>query len=842
MIDELIAHYRIEQKLGEGGMGEVYLAQDVNLERPVVLKFPLGDTRGYAERHERFRVEARAAAALSHPNIAHIYSVEEAQGRTFITMEYVEGTPLEERIPKTGLPLKTFFKWSTALADALAHAHERGIVHRDIKPANVIVSHDEVPKILDFGLARIDRPDNLPGLADSPTALTGAGVVLGTVPYMSPEQAEGKPVDHRTDIFSFGALMYEMLTGTRPFKGDTGISVISSILRDSPDSVSSLRPEVPPSVGRIVMRCIEKDRQRRYQSMRDVVIELEEAKAAIVSASSTSAAAAQVVAQSRRTRVALAGGAVLVGVGIVAVALAVIRPWSAHDTPGYSSVALLPLTNASEHPADSDYLADGLSEALITKLSQLGSVRVTPWMTAQYYKKPKKAPKELAREMGVDAVIAGTIRKDAGRIHVTFSLIDGKSGFQVGGDEIDEAGDDILAVQNRISMSAARALGGTLTRNQEQTLTKPASRSAEAYEYYLRGRAGIRIGNKESSDLAAALYGKALAIDPNLAEAYAGLAAVQHTRYYYGWGRGLAELVDAEGNAKHALSLEPSLSSALRILVSIFGRSGQRERALAIGKQVAASGRQDAESLSVRSLAYYVGGLFDKVVPLGERIAELDPASRSGWGNLQGAYLSLGRYRESLAAIEQYFTRFGEHPGFRANAGCAHVGLGQMEQAEREFRRNIELAPDDFVPYLYLGALQKLTGHPDDARATWLKGAAALEATLKASPRNPRFRSFLAQFYGYLGERTKFREQEAIILSDPSTGGYQLMHLAIGRFALGERAPALELLNRAVAAGAVLPDAIEIKLQGLGELETRPEYQRLRRKYDQELDRLRALY
>lgn len=294
MENKNLAHYRIVRKLGEGGMGVVYLAEDLKLERPVALKILSDELTRSKESLERFRVEARAAAALNHAHIATIYSVEEAEGRTFITMEYVKGRPLKELIPPNGFGLRQFFQLAIPMADAFARAHEKGIIHRDIKPSNVVVSEDNVPKILDFGLARIQQA-RVAADAAGPTRsmdLTVKGAVLGTVPYMSPEQAEGREVDARSDTFSFGVLLYEALTGTRPFRGQSSASVISSVLRDEPVSMTSLRPEIPREVARIVNRCLRKDPRERYQSMLDVLHDLAEASAELETGARTGQTAA----------------------------------------------------------------------------------------------------------------------------------------------------------------------------------------------------------------------------------------------------------------------------------------------------------------------------------------------------------------------------------------------------------------------------------------------------------------------------------------------------------------------------------------------------------------------
>ncbi|MDX1645432.1 MAG: serine/threonine-protein kinase, partial [Thermoanaerobaculia bacterium] len=375
MIGHSLSHYRITASLGAGGMGEVYRARDEKLGREVALKVLPAEMAGDASRLERFQREARAVAALNHPNIVTLYSVEEEGGTHFLTMELVEGRTLGEVMSDGQIPLGRFFEIALALAAAMAAAHGRGITHRDLKPANVMLTDEGFVKVLDFGLAKLAESAGADDLTQMPTeALTQDGMVVGTIPYMSPEQIEGKPLDHRTDIFSLGVLLYEMLVGSRPFQGDTQPALMSAILRDDPPSVVAVRNDLPRHLGRVVARCLEKDPKRRYESAAGLSYELEglerEHRAESLAASSSRGEA-----ESRPVDPSPAGTRFSsIGAG----------PAEAPSAAGSSgvaalrerSIAVLPFVNRSGDP-DDQYFSDGLSEELINALSKLSGIRVT---------------------------------------------------------------------------------------------------------------------------------------------------------------------------------------------------------------------------------------------------------------------------------------------------------------------------------------------------------------------------------------------------------------------------------------------------------------------------------
>ena len=424
-------------------MGEVYRARDPKLNRLVALKVLPEHTAADPERRARFTREAQSLAALTHPHIVTIYSVEEADGVLFLTMELVEGKPLTELIVKGGLPLAQLLAVAIPLADALSAAHQKGITHRDLKPANVMVTADGRVKVLDFGLAKLIDPSPLELAASAlPTeALTGEGRIVGTVAYMSPEQAEGKPVDPRSDIFSLGTLLYELATGDRPFTGDTSVSVVAAIMKDTPRAATEVNPALPRELGRIIRQCLAKDPTRRYQSAIDVRNDLEELKREHESGDLEVARGRSPEAGATRRRVTPRQTALLVAAGafvLVAIATMALRLWFPRTAAGgpIDSIAVLPFVNGSGS-ADAEYLSDGLADTLTNSLAQIRTLRVVPRTLVARYKNQSVDPRQAGRDLNVRAVVTGRVTQRGDRLVIQAELIDVGSVAQLWGEQYD---------------------------------------------------------------------------------------------------------------------------------------------------------------------------------------------------------------------------------------------------------------------------------------------------------------------------------------------------------------------------------------------------------------------
>ncbi len=506
--NDRLGHYTIVSLLGSGGMGAVYRATDTSLGRDVALKVLPSEMAGDPERLERFRREARAVAALNHPHIVTIHSVEQAEGVHFLTMELVSGRPLDRVLADEPMPVERLLDIAQALAAALAAAHEKGIVHRDLKPANVIINISGRVKVLDFGLAKTRAAGaSLPG--DDATGLaTEAGTVLGTPAYMSPEQVSGLDVDHRTDVFSLGVMLYEMATGVRPFRGRSSAELASSILRDSPRPVTDLRATVPSELARVIARCLEKDPSARFATMADV--------------------------------------------------LRALKPGAAAPAEPGPSVAVLPFQNLSADP-DNEFFGDGLAEELLNVLTQIDGLRVAARTSSFSFKGKAIDIGEIGAKLHVATVLEGSVRRAGNRVRVTVQLIDVANGFQLWSERYDREMADIFDVQDEIARAIAERLKVTLTGGGAGRLVKPATGNVQAYELYLRGRTLLLKRGKHVVEGTECLR-RAVEMDPRFAAAWAGLADTYTVRGYWGMAPPGDTMPKALTAARRAVELDPELA------------------------------------------------------------------------------------------------------------------------------------------------------------------------------------------------------------------------------------------------------------------------------------------
>jgi eukaryotic-like serine/threonine-protein kinase len=590
-----LSHYEIVRPVGAGGMGEVYLAQDTRLKRKVALKVLPADLINDRDRLHRFEQEAQAAATLNHPNIAHIYEIRESEGTNFIAMEFIDGATLREKIHRDKRDLERLLEWLAQVADGLAKAHGAGIVHRDLKPDNIMISRDGYAKILDFGLAKLIAP-KLPGSDEThaeattamiPQPLSTPGVILGTVGYMSPEQARGQAkIDARSDIFSFGCMLYEAATGRQPFEGETVIDSLHKIIHAQPPPIKDFNAAAPVELQRIVRRCLAKDPEDRYQTIKDVATELKELLREVESAaevelsitpgttsdSQTSEAATQtrssaeyLVGVARRHKLS---AAIVVGLLIiVGLAIVYFRRSTVGTTP-IETIAVMPFVNASGN-ADLEYLSDGMTETLIISLSQLPHLSVKARSSVFRYKGKEIDPHQVAAELSVQAIVIGRMVQRGDDLTLYLSLVDARNGNELWGEQYNRKMTDLVALQSEIARDVSQNLRFRLTGTEQQRLTKQGTQNTEAYQAYLKGRFYWNKGLAPGFEKSREYYQQAIDLDSTYALAYVGLAD------YYGFAVGSGLLPPnenwpkAEAAASKALTLDDTLGETYNPLAAV---------------------------------------------------------------------------------------------------------------------------------------------------------------------------------------------------------------------------------------------------------------------------------
>lgn len=771
MIEETISHYRVLKKLGAGGMGEVYLAEDTRLHRRVALKFLLPDGAAHPQRLQRFLQEARVAATLHHPNIAHIYEIGESNGNTFIAMEYVEGETLETAISR-GMEIDEILRTSSEIADALHEAHERGITHRDIKPANILITPRGQVKVLDFGLAKVTGENSSdPGSEGATEVRTRSGVVLGTVSYMSPEQALGRAVDHRSDLFSLGVVMYEMATGRRPFSGATATETLDSILHAEPQPVGRLNDDAPLELERIIRKSLEKDRERRYQSARDLLTDLRNLEQDRTRPSISSGARPR-TASPRRLVYALAALTILT--------LAAVMWWKGTRQKAIDSVAVLPFTNTSANP-EVEYLSDGITEELINRLSQLPDVRVVPRSTVFRYKGQPVDPQVAGRALGARSVLTGRVIQRGDTLSVRAELVDVVKESQLWGAQYERRLTELLTVQDEITSAVAAKLGGTLGEAERGRLTRRYTGSTEAHQLYLRGRyfwnkrseEGIKRGieyfrqaleidpayslahaaladsynflgafgiailpPREAMPKAKSAAMMALEIDESLAEAHASLAFV---KLYYDW-----DPAGAERDFKRAIELMPAYAPAHQWYSHLLMAGNRKSESLDAARRAA-----EIDPLSLAA-NLNVGWIYqwarqpDAAIQQLQKTLEMDPTFEQGHWGLGLAYELKGMYREAASEFQKAATLSGGKPVYVASLGHALARAGDRDKAAAIRNQLQEESAGTYVPPYWMATLSIALGEHDEA-FRWLEAAHAERSGglvwLAVDPRMDRIRS-----------------------------------------------------------------------------------------------------
>ncbi len=667
MIGQTISHYRILEKLGEGGMGVVYKAHDIKLDRTVALKFLPSHTGSDDREKQRFLYEARAASALEHTNICTIHSIEELDdGQIFIVMAYYEGMSLKDKIEQGPLPLNDILHHSIQIAEGLRKAHEKGIIHRDLKPANIFITTDQQIKIIDFGLAK----------GPTQISLTKSGTTLGTALFMSPEQAQGNHVDQRTDIWSMGVVMYEMITGQLPFKSEYESALVYSIINEEAEPVTALRSGIPMALERIVQKCLEKNQSERYQHTDDILVDLKKIEKDVssgihkkISAPGSIQKSMPVKNVTRRKPMNVWMYGIPVMFALL-IGIFLLFPKQSPVSEIVRSVAVLPLENLSPDPDDS-YFAAGMHEDIIIQLSRIGDLQVIARSSVLGYPAGQRNIQRISSDLGVQSILEGSVRRVADRVRVAVTLTDVHTNRTLWADTFDRDLTDIFAIQSEIAIEIANALEARLTDVEKRQLVEEPTDVTEAYEYYLRAREYFtKPGTQENYLINAETHlRKAIEYDPQFAHAYTLLSRTYSLMRWFGYDTSPQTLAAAFRYAERAFQIQPDLPEA-HIAMGYYYYYGYRD--------------------------------YDRALEHFNKALRFQPNNAEIIAAIGFVERRLGRFEDSIRTLSKAISLDPRNVNLLFNNAQSFTITGRNQEAKILFERALSIAPDFVVLRIFL--------------------------------------------------------------------------------------------------------------------------------------------
>jgi serine/threonine protein kinase/TolB-like protein/Tfp pilus assembly protein PilF len=789
----LLGHYEILDRIGAGGMGELYLARDKRLDRRVAVKFLPDETTADQDARKRLIGEARASARLDHPNICSIYEVGEEEGRIFIVMQYIEGETFASFLQHGQIELREVLEIAVQIADALAEAHSHGIIHRDVKPQNIMISARRQVKVLDFGLAKTVKARNaFESEVETQSLLTEAGALVGTVPYMSPEQVRGQSLDVRSDIFSFGTVLYEAITGRHPFAAENAAATLSAILTGEPPMLARYSRKIPQELERIVTKALRKDREQRYQTVKDLLIDLKSLRQRLefeaelersaptdpgavanpmtrvsqtsvetakeptvqtkdVTPAPTSARMHHLTIQMRRHKPALAGLLLLlvafIGLGFYLLA----RPVKPTDK-AIGSIAILPLVNASAD-SNAEYLSDGITESVINSLSQLPGLKVIARTTVFRYKGQETDPQNVGRNLGVDAVVTGKVILQSNMLVVQVDMMNVADGSQLWGEKFNRKLSDILTVQEEIARQISNKLRIKLTGEENKRVIKRYTDNAEAYQLYLQGRFHWNKLAEEETKRAIEYFNRAIETDPLYALPYAGLADCYSNLTLFGSSAPKDTFPRAKAAAMKAIEMDDSLAAAHT-----------------------AMGR-------VRQFFDWDLGAAEKEFKRAIELNPNDAIAREAYGNF---LRSMARLEEALTEtkLAQEFDPLS--PYMSGSMGWVWFYMRRFDEAIAQFRRTLEMDPTYGNPHWGIARALVQKGMYNDAITEMDKGGLDF-----ATPLGTR-----GHAYALMGNNTETQR----LLDEGRNNPLHTLDVAFIYIGLGQKDQAFEWLNKAYEA------------------------------------------